>query len=465
MLTNGSVYPRMPSQALIALLGGLSLELPFVFMLRLGNLELYLVEFVAAALGGGVAYLVWLHLFEHSRDSRAGRWLILAAAVLFRLTLLPLAPALSEDLYRYRWDGRIQLAGWNPYSVKPGDPRLHALHEPRESHFPGSDIPAIYPPLAELTFRAAARFFPSPRAFKLPIAAADFAVLFLLAGWLHRTGGRNYQLAVYAWNPLVVVEFAGSGHSDALALAALLAASVIIRSRSALSTLGLAAAALLKSFPVMLFPTWLRWNGWPARRQAWAGGFGAVALAALCFWPYRSAIGQIYQTMAYYESRWENNNASLFAILAVFSRSHQLAAGVGVGVVVGLALWTAARRIDPIRAAYLIVGAILIFTPNAYPWYFIWIIPFLCFFPNPAWLLLTILQFLSYEVLINYQAFGQFQFNPRYVLLTYIPFYALLLADFFRTRASLQAIDRANRDSTRSRKVTDAWLSGLEDGS
>ncbi len=426
---------RLPAQALTALLGGLLLEVPFFVMRRLGNLELYVVELIAAALAAGIAYFLSLYLLERSRDCRAGLWLILAAAVLFRITLLPLAPTLSEDLYRYRWDGRVQLAGWNPYAMRPDDPLLHSLHEPRESHFPGSDIPAIYPPLAELTFRAAARFLPSPRAFKLLIAAADLAVLFLLAAWLRRTGGRNYQLAVYAWNPLVVVEFAGSGHSDALALAALVTALVIIRSRPSLSTLGLAAAALLKSFPVMLFPAWLRQNGWPVSRRAWADAFAAAALAAVCFWPYRSALGQIHQTMSYFESRWQNNNASLYALLVAFSGSHELAAGMGVGVAVGLALWAAARKMDPIRAAYLIIGAILMFTPNAYSWYFTWIIPFLCFFPNPAWLLLTILQFLSYEVLINYQAFGRFQFNPKYVFLTYVPFYALLLQEFFRQKS------------------------------
>ncbi|MFY9530905.1 MAG: glycosyltransferase 87 family protein [Candidatus Acidiferrales bacterium] len=442
MLTNGSVHARRtPSQVITALLGGFLLELSFFLMRRLGNLELYVVEFITAALAAGIVYFICVYLFEHARDSRAGLWLILAAAVLFRVTLLSLAPTLSEDLYRYRWDGRIQLAGWNPYALRPDDPRLRSLHKPRESHFPGSDIPSIYPPLAELSFRAAARLLPSPRAFKLPIAAADLAVLFLLAAWLRRTGGRNYQLAVYAWNPLVVVEFAGSGHSEALTLAALVAAYVIIRSRPTLSTLGLAAAALLKSFPVMLFPAWLRRNGWPASRRSWGDTFAAAALAAACFWPYRSALGQIHQTMSYYESRWQNNNASLYAILAAFSGSHELAAGIGVGVAVGLALWAAWRKMDPTRAAYLIIGAILMFTPNAYSWYFTWIIPFLCFFPNPAWLLLTILQFLSYEVLINYQAFGQFQFNPKYVFLTYAPFYALLLGEFF-SRKTLPPIHR-----------------------
>lgn len=415
------------SQTVVALCGCFVLEILFLILRRLGNLELYVVEAIAVGLAAGAAYFVFLYFLEHSPDSRAALWLIITGGVLFRLTLLPMAPTLSEDLYRYRWDGRIQMAGWNPYAVKPGDPRLLALHEPGEHPFPGPDIPSIYPPLAELTYRSAAGLLISPRAFKLPFAGADLLVLFLLAACLQRAGGRNFQLAIYAWNPLVVVEFAGSGHSDALALAPVVAAYVIIRTRPTLSTFLLGCGALVKSFPVVLFPVWLRQDGWPRTARAWWSGITAAALAAACAWPYRSALAQIPSTLAYYESRWQNNNASLYALLLAFSRSSALAAGLGIGVVVGLALWTAARRFDPLRAGYLIVGAILMFSPNAYSWYFTWLVPFLCFYPNPAWLLLTVVQFLSYHVLIDYQAFGRFQFDPRMVFLTYAPFYALLL--------------------------------------
>jgi hypothetical protein len=69
-------------------------------------------------------------------------------------------------------------------------------------------------------FRATWRVLPDPVGFKLPFLLADLAVAAMLAGWIRSTGGRNYQVAIYAWNPLVVVEFASSGHNDALAIAA-----------------------------------------------------------------------------------------------------------------------------------------------------------------------------------------------------------------------------------------------------
>jgi len=415
--------PARRSQIGVAAAGLIALELLFAVLYRFRNLETHVIGTIAVGLGAGVIYFLILYGLEHSPDHRATLWLILLGAVLFRVTLLPLAPTLSSDPYRYHWDGQIQLAGYNPYLVSPDSLKIGARVTPLGHRLPAHGMPNIYPPLAELVFRAAARFLPGTIAFKLPFLLADLLTVFLLAGCLHSSSHRNFRLAIYAWNPLVVVEFAGTGHSDALALAALVAAILIIRSRIGVSTLLLAASALLKVFPVMLIPLWLRRAGWPRSGVSWAAGFASAALAAVCFWPYRSALAQIPVTLAYFSTHWQNNNASLFSVLEAFSGSADWASGIGVGIVVALALWAAARRIEPERAAYLIFGAILLLSPNAYSWYFTWIIPFLCFFPNPAWLLLTILQFLSYHTLIRYGILHEWHWSPLMISLTYIPFY------------------------------------------
>ena len=417
-----------PRQVLLAVLCLLPLGLLFEALRRLGNLKLYVVETIAIGLAAGLIYLLALYLFEASADVPSAFWLILLGALLFRLTLLPLAPTLSDDIQRYRWEARVQQAGFNPYSFRPDDPRLAPLRDASWNFVPGRDIPSIYPPLSELLWRFAYRFFPGPLAFKLPFLLADLFIVGMLAAWIRFSGGRNFTLAIYAWNPLVVIEFAASGHHDALATAAVVAASLlIIRGRGTLSTLLLAAAALFKLFPIVLFPLWLRRAGWPRSAWGWLNAFAAVALAAVCAWPFRSAWPQLLDSLAYYESRWQHNNASLYALLAWFSGSPEVAAGIGAGVVAGLSIWVAARRLDSARAAFLLFGAILLLSPNAFPWYFTWLLPFLVFFPNPAWLLLTVLQFLSYHVLIDYQASGAWHFQPFYLWLTYGPFYALLL--------------------------------------
>jgi alpha-1,6-mannosyltransferase len=440
----GSVATQLlRHQAVVAGAGLAALAAPFGALRALGSagMATYVVEAIAICMAAGVAYLVVLYSLEHTPNHRWAFWLILAGALLFRLQLFPLQPALSDDVLRYRWEGRVQAEGWNPYTIKPDDPRLASLRDERFAAVPGRDIPSIYPPLLELVYHATYRALPESTGtaslvlFKLPFLVADLFLVGLVAGWVRSTGGGNALVALYAWNPLVVVEFAASGHNDALATACVVAACVmILRGRGTVSTLLLAAATLLKWFPAALFPLWLRRMNWPRAPWSWVNAGLALALAAACAWPYRDAWPQILESLAYYESRWQTNNASLYALLKWLSGSHDLAAGVGVGVVAGLALWAAARRLDGVRGAYLLFGAILLLSPNAFPWYFTWIVPLLVFFPNSAWLMLTVLQFLSYHVLLDYNATGTWRFQPLYLWLTYGPFYALLLWQGWREK-------------------------------
>jgi alpha-1,6-mannosyltransferase len=437
---SSALRSRFASQASAALAGALALEALFALMARSGELKVEVIETIALALAAGVVYFIALYVLEHSAKSRPAFWIILAAAVLFRLTLYSLTPSLSTDIQRYRWDGRVQNEGWNPYALAPNDPRLAYLRDPGWAVMPGPEIPSMYPPLSQLVFLAGARFLPGTVAFKLPFVLAELLVLAMLAKWLQSYADGNYRLAIYAWNPLVIVEFAASGHNDALAIAAMIAALAIIKKRPGASAITLTAGSLAKLFPITLLPLALRLAGWPRKLRGWLAVGGAALLAGACVWPYRSALTQFPQIFVRYQAIWQDYNPSLYAVLLWFSGHAELAAGIGEGVVLGLAIWAAARKIEPLRAAYLIVGAILMLAPNTYSWYFTWIVPLLCFFPNSAWMLLTILQFLSYKVLIEYQINGIWHFDPYFQWLTYAPFYAVLLGSALLNRCGQQAL-------------------------
>ena len=434
---------KKSTQFLVALVAVIALEAAFAAMARLGDLSIHIAEFMALALGCGVLYFIALYALEHTRDDRAVLWLVLLGGLAFRLTLFPHPPSLSTDVYRYRWDGRVQSLGWNPYAVAPADPRLAPLRDYGYSVMPVPEIPTMYPPLAEWVFRATWRFLPDPVWFKLPFLLADLAVVAMLAGWIRSTGGRNYQVAIYAWNPLVVVEFASSGHNDALAIAGVVASLVIIRRRAVLSTIMLTAGALAKAFPVVLLPLAFLRTGWPTKWRGWLAAAGCSILAFVLAWPYRHGWREFLGMLHAYQSIFRNYHSSIYPALLWFTGGyHEIAAGVGEGVVIALALWLALRRADPTRAAYLLIGTVLLFAPNGYSWYFTWIVPLLCFFPNPAWLLLTILEFLSYKIFINYRALGVWHFDPLFQWLCYAPFYALLGWEYFRSdkRQSVDAL-------------------------
>ena len=400
-----------------------------------GGLAARIPEFVAVALAAGAVYCATLYALRRVGEQRAAWWLILGGALVFRWMLFPVAPTLSEDIYRYRWDAHVYSAGWNPYTVAPNAPRLAELRAAHIERFPGQEISSIYPPLTQHVYRAMWRVAGSPPEresavlFKLPAVAADLLIVCLLAAWLHRARGTAAQLATYAWNPLVIFEFAGSGHNDALALLALVAALLLIMKwRDTLSTALLAAAAMLKAFPVVLLPLWLRRAGWPRSKWGWLNLAIAAGVMAAAGWPFRDAWPGILDVGAQFAGGWRHNNASLYSLVAWFTGSEQIAGGLALGVVAGLAVWTAARRMESARAAFLLFGAILLLSPNAFPWYFTWLVPLLVFLPNPAWTLLTVTQFLSYHVVINYVALGRWEFQTEMLWLTYAPFFAFLVA-------------------------------------
>jgi len=408
---------------------GVFLEALYLQMHRLYYLKNHAIGFIELALAAGTLYLIVLYGLSRARASRAAFILLIFGAVVFRATLWPMEPTLSDDLQRYRWEGKLQANGWNPYAIAPNDPRLDPLRDKYYEIMPGREIPAIYPPATELLLRATWKLFPGPTAFKTPFTAADVLVMLLLAWMFRGESDRTFRLGVYAWNPLVIVEFAGSSHNDVLAVLGIVCGLVLFEKWPALSVISATLAGMAKVFPAVLLPVWIRRLGWPQKKSAWRAAALAALVAASVLAPYWSGLYMFRANLTYYEATWKNYHASLYTVIDWLTGGNtKIPALTGVLASWGLALWLAWKRVEPARAAYLLIGTILLFGPNGYSWYFTWIVPLLCFFPNPAWLMLTVLQFLSYNVLIGYGILGVFKFDPFFQWLVYAPFYSLLIA-------------------------------------
>lgn len=408
-------------------------------------LKNYAIRFIELGLAAGVVYLVALYGFAQTKATRATTILLIFGAIAFRAPLWPLEPTLSDDLQRYRWEGKVQAAGWNPYAIAPNDPRLAALHDKYYEIMPGRELPAIYPPAMELLFRATWKLFPGPTAFKTPFAAADVLVLLLLTWMFRRESDRDFRLAIYAWNPLVIVEFAGSGHNDVLASLGIVVGLALVMRWPAISTVPVALGVMAKVFPAVLLPVWIRRAGWPGKKAGWWAAALACAAALLVLAPYWNALGMFRANVGYYEATWKNYHASLYTVIDwATAGKTKIPAIAGFAASWGLAFWVAWKKADPARAAYLLIGTILAFGPNGYSWYFTWIVPLLCFFPNPAWMMLTVLQFLSYNVLIGYGILGVFRFDPLMQWLVYAPFYTLLAGHWWYARRNPGALPKVH---------------------
>lgn len=347
------------------------------------------------------------------------------AGLLFRLIAATGEAILSDDIYRYVWDGRVQLAGIHPYVFAPADPELSSLRDAGWARINHPEVRTIYPPLAQVLFWLLAACGQGVIGFKLALGLADFAAVLLLRAALRSERLPEDRVLLYAWSPLAVIEAAGSGHLEPVAVALLLCAvRGWQRIRPGLATLALAASVQVKLLPVVLFPVMARDLGWrrclplfllglfvPMALYAVQGpalGPGLIDFAAR--WeanapvyrglvrllelsrvnePLTSLLGGLQARLFPDASIW----SSLYAHVWPRSLARGILAMAGIVVVV-----RALRRPTsaPSRSCLELLGTMLLLSPVLHPWYLLWLLPFAAMQLAWPWLLLIHLSVLAY---------------------------------------------------------------------
>ena len=402
------------ASALSLLAIALALGVIFYFVARYKPLENHVPEFIALMLLAGVLYLAGVYVVQRCRCGPATLLIILGATVVFRLIFLPLSPTLSEDVYRYQWEGRVERAHLNPYTVYPALPGLNWAQNPEYPIETGKTTPTLYPPISELAFS----WVQTIAGYKRLFTAFDLATAALLLVLLGVTDRPLQHVLIYAWNPAVLVAFSLSGHNDSLAILMLVLAIFIIGRRGVLSIGFLALAFLSKLFPLFLLPAFLKRTRW-----SYAGIFGGLVL--LGYLPFLRAGGHLFTGLSDFAAQWEGND-SLFRLLLAAGNSTRQAQWVAGVLLLLLIAYVLKARMDIFGAGLIILSGLLFLSPNAFPWYFTWIVPFLCFCPNAGLLLLTVTCVLGYAPVIAYAAGGAFPNSPLMLILEYLPVYALL---------------------------------------
>lgn len=356
------------------------------------------VAAVAVAQGGlyaVFAFLLWRdrHRLTEREARRAFIFLLLMAATM--RALLVFATPHSTDIYRYVWDGRVQAEGINPYRYVPADPALAPLRD--DIIYAGINrkdyAHTIYAPAAEIVFFLVSRVSETVSMMKLAMLAFEALAIFALVKLLAARRLPLILAALYALHPLPVWEIAGSGHVDILAVClsmlALLAAEKGWRFASGAA---LAAGTLTKYFPFALTPAiYSRWD--------WKMPLAFAATVLALYAPYIAVGKNVLGFLGGYAGEEFSGGEGLY-IAALLK---ELGFGdVALPVFVALAAialfflsWRTGFRPAPekpdLRGAFAIAVAFTVFVSPHYPWYFLWLVPFLCFFPSPAvfWLTLS----------------------------------------------------------------------------
>jgi hypothetical protein len=344
----------------------------------------------------GAAYLVAVRTIPRVAGG-SSRFLgvCLALAVLWRLPLLVAPPLLSNDIYRYVWDGRVQRLGYNPYTAAPSDPTLQHLHTEVTRRTEHPTLPTIYPPAAELFFRAVAWAGESVLSFKIAFVLCDLTVMALLLWLLPVMGQSQWWVLGYAWHPLVALEVAGSGHLDVLGVLPLVASAVAIARRRRLAAALLwSLAVAVKFLPLVLAPV-----GWRRIRLVDALGAGAALLALYgWFWTGGSALPT--GSLVTYAERWRFNGPLFSLVEGAAGLWTALAVPVVAGALVAAVQRARQAPVDRPETWAWPIAATLAFMPAVYPWYLLWMVPFLTSrqtAPLRVWTLMVILTYVVWH--------------------------------------------------------------------
>ncbi|MDX1547141.1 MAG: class I SAM-dependent methyltransferase [Rhodothermales bacterium] len=340
---------------------------------------------VAMAVACGVLVLgAWWHGGLTTRR-------VLVFALLFRLLLAWLPPSLSDDAYRYVWDGLVQAEGVNPYQYRPSDPALaHLQGEPVYAPLNSKAYFSVYPPVSQGLFAVGGLVYgygweASFYLIKALLIGMEVGALLLLARMVAAR-----ELVLYAWNPLVLLETAGQAHTEnAMVLFLVLAVWFARRRQGAGASMAVALAGWVKLYPFVLLPLLVRRFG---ARGVWPG----LALAAVIALPYAApyVLPHLRTSLDLYALLFEFN-AGIYYFL---KEGYDVLYGVDVSKQLGPALRALflaglpvfylldARHRWPLgRAMLLVIGWFLVCATTVHPWYLLGILALAVFRPSPPW--------------------------------------------------------------------------------
>jgi hypothetical protein len=417
---------------------------------------------VPALIGSTAIVIFSLTIVIYAGKRHSITWsplLIISIAVLIRIPFLLRTPELSDDIYRYVWDGLQMLKGYNPYSLAPADTQLSG-----ESsvlllrHVNHPELVTIYPPVAQLVFALGSFLSGSVIGMKTVLVVMDIAACILILRVLSVMHLPAWRAVLYAWHPLPVIEIAASGHIDSAGLLFLLIClmAVVSGTKSSKPTLQakatllspfkknilflsagmvLGCAVFVKLFPIIFLPAFIIFIP-EQRKLIFLAGFLSAILGLML--PFVPDIFNMLVTLSVYLQNWEfsgflfrslrevttsGNSARLvlnavflsavsFFSVSLFYREKKYERMVRTGQSPQGSNPGQSGMSDNLSASFIktIYGIALLYlllTPTLHPWYALYLVCLFPFFAEPGGLILSWSVFLSYYVLINYTLLGQ----------------------------------------------------------
>jgi len=333
---------------------------------------------------------------------------VFAVGLALRLAALAGQPILSDDLYRYTWDGRVQLSGTDPYRYPPSADQLVDLREDwlwpdaegcaqlqrpegcTRLNRPG--VHTIYPPVAEAWFTVVyqvAGIGAHHKAWQVAGLLGDVALIAVLPAVLRAYKRDERWTALYALSPVAVVEVVNNGHIDGLAsLFVVLALLAVARKRPAWAGALIGAATMVKLYPALLGLAFAAVVGFrKAGRPALARLVGAAAaVVAVGYLPHVAAVGlRVVGYLPGYLREEKYGEGGRYLLAGLLGLPAGPAAALSALGVAGVAAWTLWRRPEVPRGCAALLGGLLLAVTPVQPWYAVTLLAVATVAVAPAW--------------------------------------------------------------------------------
>ena len=419
--------------------------------------------FVALMMMAGVIYLLVILGFKQDAFSRSLLVWVILIGLVARIGMFASTPILEDDYYRYLWDGGVVAKGFNPYQYAPRDTlvggkidlpnHLKELAVQEKAILERINYPhlrTVYPPISQCAFALAHMIHPwSMTAWRMVLLLLDLVTLYLLFILLRNLNLPLQGLVIYWWNPLLIKEIYNSGHMEVVLFPFLLGfVLLLIRSRCVYASGILGLAVGVKFWPALLLPVVLR-NHWREPKRLIPAVILFAGLSIVMFLPFYLTHFDSGSGLRAYASYWEMNDTLFMLILwtvkfILGTNGHgvgnaQITARiVTAGILFMWILWIVKRDDqDPhetVRRFVLIIAALFLLNPTQFPWYALWMLPFLAVCPRASLLILTALLPLYY-LRFYFSARGMAEiFDKGIVWLEFGPVWLLLVWEWYNGR-------------------------------
>lgn len=203
---------------------------------------------------------VWLVFRNNSIDLKLG----LALALLARLVSFFYEPLLSDDYFRFIWDGMLMNNGIHPMAYVPSylvaHSELLAINQDLFNALNSQDYFSVYPPVTQWIF-GLSYWISGPDllsniiCYKTALLFSDVAIVYLLNRLLRKRNLPSRRVLIFALNPLIILEFVGNLHMDGIMIAGLLAAIFLSEKKNLTgSMLTMSFSVLSKMLTLVLLP-------------------------------------------------------------------------------------------------------------------------------------------------------------------------------------------------------------------